>query len=150
MLSFRNSLTHSSLSSVISRQPPCPVDHSFKMYEMFLLIQPFLPAPSCSTVPEPALCTQSRFLQGPPATSLPAASPHFCPPHMSKVTQHLLKHTSSRWNFLIRDIQRDNRNQYQAGTTQYWQGERGHDAIQQGQWEKHHEDIGCILTLEDT
>lgn len=107
MLSFRNSLTHPSLSSIIPRQPPCPVDHSFKMYEMFLLIQPFLPAPSCPAVP--ALCTQSRFLQGPPASSHPCSfSPLLSTPHV-QVRQHILTPVSSRWNFLIRDIQWDDR-----------------------------------------
>lgn len=151
MLSFRNSLTHPSLSSIISRQLPCLVDHSFKMYEMFLLIQPFLPGP-----PQPhnaqarpsalSLDSCSGFL---PA-SLRAASPHFCLPHMSKVRQHLLKHTASRWNFLIQNTQWVNRSEYQAGITLYHQGETGHDTIQPGYWEKHHESIGCTLTLGST
>lgn len=150
MFSFRNSLTHCSLSSIISRQLACPVDHSFKMYEMFLLIQPFLPAPSCPTVPKPALCTWSRVLQGPPASIPPGSfSPFPSTLHVQGQTT-LTKAHIHRWNFLIWGIQRENRNYYWAGRTRYWQGEKGQDATQLQQWEKHHEDIGCILPPKNT
>lgn len=91
MLSFRNSLTHPSLSSIISRRPPCPADHSFKMYEMFLSSNPALPARPLPTPHSPgqALC---GFLQQPPGwppslLPLPSRRPRSTPPeaHMQQL-----------------------------------------------------------------
>lgn len=88
---------------------------------MFLLIQPFLPAPSSLTQPKagsPQIPAVATWL-----ASLPSASPHFCPPPMSKVRQHLLKHSSSSSNVLVQNIQWDNRSEYQAGMALLrWEG----------------------------